>query len=360
MNNERAIPKVVFFHPFIPEYRISFFVALERELGEQNISIIFHRFSLRDGRLEATNILKSQAFIYDPLFIDLFFIKWFSSRIISRLRSYDIIIIPSDFKFISYLYILIIGKILNKKIIVEGQYGKKFKPLRKLIYRYVDGLLFYTSKELSSFITCGRHPYPVAKSWNNGVEVDNRNMSMNESLPDKSFDVVFIGRLTKKSKLHLLIEAINASTLSCAVIGDGPDFPKYVKLTENKGESARIEFFGEVVDSRQRSTILNSAKVFVYPGDVGLSLIHALHHGLVPVVHNGQSHMPEIEALKLLEHPIFFNEGSVTSLSASISEALRISQSRDFSRNKLAQAAREEYNTSRMAKTVADLIFEIY
>ena len=360
MNNERATPKVVFFHPFIPEYRIPFFVALERELGEQNISIIFHRFGLRDGRLETSNFLKSEIFIFDPLFIDLYLFKWFSSRIISRLRHYDIIIIPSDFKFISYLYILVIGKIFNKKIIVEGQYGKKFRHLRNLIYRYVDGLLFYTSNELLSFTSRRRQPYPVAKAWNNGVEVDDRNTSTDESLLGKTFDIVFIGRLTKKSKLHLLIEAISTSTLSCAVIGDGPDIQRYVKLAESKSDTARIEFFGEVVDSRLRSAILNSAKIFVYPGDVGLSLIHALHHGLVPVVHNGQTHMPEIEALKLLEHPVFFDEGSVKSLKASILKALRISQSKDFPRNELSQVARKEYNTSRMARTVADLIFEIY
>lgn len=134
--------------------------------------------------------------------------------------------------------------------------------------------------------------------------MDNRDIEkfcINYDPTERKNEILFIGRLTDKSNLDNLIRALTNidSSITLNVIGDGPNFEEYEQLTKLLGLSDRINFLGSIVDEEKIATIANSSKIFVYPGNVGLSLIHAFNYGLPAIVHSTTSkHMPEISCFK--------------------------------------------------------------
>jgi glycosyltransferase involved in cell wall biosynthesis len=58
-----------------------------------------------------------------------------------------------------------------------------------------------------------------------------------------------------------------------------------------------------------------NAKGFVYPGSVGLSILHAMSYGLPVIVHDNSEHqMPEYEIMEDGNTGLCFKEDSVDSL----------------------------------------------
>ena len=96
---------------------------------------------------------------------------------------------------------------------------------------------------------------------------------------ERKLKVLFLGRLTKKSNINILIKAFNSNQLKdvelnfIGKIDYGLDFVSNYK-TKN------IIFHGEIINEEEISRIANECRIFVYGGSVGLSLIHAMNYGL--------------------------------------------------------------------------------
>lgn len=82
------------------------------------------------------------------------------------------------------------------------------------------------------------------------------------------------------------------------IIGDGEQKPFLQSLATRLGVGDRVIWVGPLFEERQLAPWFLSATVFVYPGTVGLSLLHALSYGL-PVITHGElkKQAPEIAAL---------------------------------------------------------------
>ena len=138
---------------------------------------------------------------------------------------------------------------------------------------------------------------------NNGVEIsDIVRFRRPYRSQDRADRILFIGRVTEKAELKTLLSAIERPGCECLeidVIGSGPLEVEAKRIAANSGLEGRVRWHGEIVDERRIAEIANLCKVFVYPGSVGLSLIHALAFGLPCVVHGDRSgHMPEFAALQ--------------------------------------------------------------
>ncbi len=135
--------------------------------------------------------------------------------------------------------------------------------------------------------------------------------------------VAFLGRITSKSHFDLLINAL--LTMPCEkskkvrlnVIGDVTEAD--IVNISSKAVRLNIELHGEVWDEKEITNILGQCHVFVYPGAVGLSIIHAFALGLPAIIHNEKvAHMPEVAVFEEDVSGISFDMGSKESLATSL------------------------------------------
>jgi glycosyltransferase involved in cell wall biosynthesis len=122
---------------------------------------------------------------------------------------------------------------------------------------------------------------------------------------------LFIGRNTHKANLSLLLEAaLKVNDITVHLIGVNADeiLTKY--------HVDRFIFYGEILDHELIENLAKDSAYFVYPGDVGLSIVHAVKLGLVPLVHSKMpDHMPECRAVCESFPVITFEKGNCESLS---------------------------------------------
>ncbi|MFN3193069.1 MAG: glycosyltransferase family 4 protein [Aureliella sp.] len=114
--------------------------------------------------------------------------------------------------------------------------------------------------------------------------------------------LVYVGRLEEEQKrITLVVKTMilaceRLESLTCKIIGNGPDEAKCRSLIENVGLSKRIILTGRM-DSASVSTELGNADIFLMMSDyegVPIALMEAMAHGVVPVVRRTQSGIPEL------------------------------------------------------------------
>lgn len=129
------------------------------------------------------------------------------------------------------------------------------------------------------------------------------------SLKKNSF--LYLGRYTEKSKLSLFLEAA-LDMIDIEVHFIGVD----INVVPKKFRKSNFHFHGMINDLDKIQALAAGCTYFVYPGDVGLSIVHAVKLGLIPVVHAKlDSHMPECQAVAE-KFPIFyFQKDDLSSLS---------------------------------------------
>ena len=139
----------------------------------------------------------------------------------------------------------------------------------------------------------------------------------------KILKIAFIGRFTKKSNFGLLIEALSQmpanelESIQLNVIGNIPEQEMLKLYPQSKNIDSN--YHGEIWDEHEISNLLNDNHVFVYPGSVGLSIIHAFALGLPAIVHNERKmHMPEIGVFEDKVNGISFTNGCAKSLAEKI------------------------------------------
>src|SRR5690606_35591262 len=114
---------------------------------------------------------------------------------------------------------------------------------------------------------------------NNGVDVEPIQALRKPYSAERGREILFIGRLTAKAELPLLLEALALDRLRGAhlhVIGDGAMRGSLEEHARRLGIDERISWHGGTTDEKAIADIANRCRIFVYPGDVGLSLLHAM------------------------------------------------------------------------------------
>lgn len=125
---------------------------------------------------------------------------------------------------------------------------------------------------------------------------------------------LFVGRYTEKSNLLILLGIfLERKELELNVIGVDPfDVPSRF-ITKN------IRIHGKITDLQHIANIASHCAYFIYPGDVGLSIVHAIKLGLIPVVHSSlDRHMPEARAVAEKYPVIYFRRNDPQSLKATV------------------------------------------
>ena len=137
-------------------------------------------------------------------------------------------------------------------------------------------------------------------------------------------NLIFIGRLTKVKKLHLLIEALNIlknrnKHYNLIFIGQGESKNELINLVKKFNLIDVVWFYGASYNEAELSNLIYNADLCVSPGNVGLTAIHSLNYGTPVITHNNFNYqMPEFESIEVNKTGLFFNFDDITSLSNNI------------------------------------------
>ncbi|HAS6153515.1 TPA: glycosyltransferase [Vibrio vulnificus] len=353
--------KVYIIQPAIPKYRIPFFKVVSK----------YYELSLIASKVDFLGV-KSEIDIEGLSLVDNFinifdFFYWQRSLPLwCGYNNADIVVINGNPRVLNYMLLLLLLKIRGIPTVwwghgwSAGSHGFLSK-IRLLISKLATARLFYTDYEKQQVNVSNTF------SLNNGLDSDEikeaRRGKNYRSYDDSNIELIFIGRLTKKSNLNFLVR--NMKYVNCHVhlkiIGDGELMDELKEIVSESFLGHRVTFVGSVFDESSLAQHMNMAHAFIYPGSVGLSLIHAFNYGLPAILHNNRkAHMPEFAAFKDGVNGLSYSEGSNESLIRTINRlsVMQKSELEVLSTN-AAKTIEETYNTKDMFKRFDKMVKEL-
>ncbi len=352
--------RIIITQPALPHYRRALFSRLADLVGPG--------FAVYAGRSQEMGVLESEqgqaAWEHElgPVRSLVPGIGWQAGVLTLPIAKGDVLIVCGEPRVLSSLILLIKARWTGARTFWWGHYWSAIsKPwraaLRLIIMRLLaDAIIFYTDLEVMQYrARQGRYGSQPVYALNNGIETSEiKKRRTAFSLPGRPVDLLFIGRITKKARLDLLLAALaqrECATTTLGIIGDGPMRPALRRQALELGVSRRITWHAGSVNEADIAQVANRYKVFVYPGSVGLSLIHGLAYGLPAIVHDDyREQYPEIAALRPGENGVVFRKGDARDLARKI--ATLLTDEMNLERMSLAAVATTEqsFNVADMAE----------
>lgn len=312
--------KIAVIQPLITNYRIGFFEELAQSASDFLL--------LADIAASADGFGEFQKFRFNFLQTRTIGRRdkiYFQSGIILGLLRFrpNIIFVTADFRSLNYWLILAFGCLFNVEIFSHGQgvYNKKsigfFRRFAFLISislstRYIC----YTELSRQSLVlngVGGRKLRVMENTLTNEVKVEKKT-----ELSDK-LGVAFIGRLREGSEVDLLIEAVKllkdrGFEIEVHIVGEGILSDKYRRLVAERG--LNFVFHGSMYSNQEIYEAISHCSLGIHPGDAGLSVVHYMSFGLIPIVHDSiYDHMgPEPSYIVNNQNGLTFARGSSQSL----------------------------------------------
>ena len=357
---------IYIFQPALAAYRLDFFRRLATHYGD---SIHVYYSPVRMGALTARRQLEAWEKTIGPMRYPIRGIEWQEGALTVPFRKGDLVVVCGAPRTLSTLFVLLKARLKGARSIWWGHYWSSTSKtwrhsIRMHLTHLADALLFYTDAEVARFNSDGWRHRGLVGALNNGIDLSKVAKLRQHYEPFKRrSNFLFIGRLTKKASLGLLIEAMSDKALSDVhlhVIGDGEEDIRLSGQADVLGVAARITWYGGTTDELRIAEITNRCAGFVYPGPVGLSLIHAMGYGLPCIVHSDTLRQgPEIAAFEEGRTGRSFKNGSVKSLVSAISGLLSDPEGRVKMAARCIEVTRDNYTTESMAVRFAEFVKSI-
>jgi glycosyltransferase involved in cell wall biosynthesis len=282
-----------------------------------------------------------------------------------RLGRGDVLVLEGNPRFASNLPLLLAARRRGVAVVWWGHgWSATSRPwrarLRRTLMRLADVVVLYTEDERRHLIEQGFAPERVY-ALNNALDQSAIRLAVNAWTPaalagfrrlhglDDCRLLLFCGRLRldPPTDLDVALEALARLTASdptyrLAVIGDGPDAARLAARARMLGVDPQVHWVGALYEEAQLAPWFLSARCFVYPGPIGLSLLQAFGYGLPVITHGSrQQHNPEIAALREGGNGLTFPRGDAGALAERIA---RVCGDEDY-RSGLAAEARRTVET---------------
>jgi glycosyltransferase involved in cell wall biosynthesis len=355
--------KIHILQPAVPHYRLDLYSKLF-----ESDAFDFEIFSGDKDHSGVKSVEKPSINVsYSFPEISFFFNKliWQSNVLNKKVLDCDAIIVCGNPRILSNYLLLMYAKFKGIKIYWWGQGWSANTTMlsfsiRKLIMKFYDGIILYTENEMNLFKS-----FSTKTFLNNGLDiakidraiqsVSNNTYPNITTIDNTCFRLLFIGRITKKSKFSYILHAISLLKgrvpIKLDVIGTADNMTEYFKLAEDLKVESQVEWHGEIFNEDEIASIYLNADFFVYPGDVGLSLIHAFCYSKPAIIHNQfKNHMPEIAAFKTNENGIVFERDSIDSLANTLEEAFTLKKQGKIGElgSNARKIVQERFNTNYM------------
>lgn len=325
---------------WIPEYR----VALLRGVGSRYPHRVEVWAAKEDMGVSCT--VEGLKCDYTHNVVRIGSVQWQIGLSTKGLRRGDVIVVGGDVHNLSVLLLSLIARLKGIGVVWWGHHKtaganpKKVK-IRLWLARHLSDIYLCYTKSGGDFLlsqgfdrdcvyatgnTIDQKPIKAAIGQYNHVELSL--FRKKHGISDQRI-ILTCGVIHKKMRLHQLIEALASSLLTnidnnmLVVIGDGPEREDCQRLAERLGVSSRIIWVGAMRDQMLMAPWFLSANVFVYPGAIGLSIMHAFAYGLPVITHGCEDHqMPEFEVLKEGTNGLTFRENDIFDLAEKTSYLL--------------------------------------
>lgn len=317
--------KILIIQEFFPIYRKPFFDLLAQEY---DLTLVVSKANFSNINADKNCAYVKEVGNLKEIMSGIFF--WQSDLLNVNFTEYDTIVLSAAPRNLSFLYLMFYLKIVGKQTIFWGQYWSATSTkigfsIRMLLLRLASGVLFYTDEECDDYKKTffGKNDHRPILGLNNGLDIQKIQQYRKNYDLNRIYNILFIGRLTGKSNLMQLVSALNIlkfkDNVRLHIIGDGELMQECKKYVRQNNLEKNVIFYGSIIAEENIASIINECSLFVYPGDVGLSLIHAMSYGLPCIIHdNLKQHGPEVAALLQSGGGVFFEKNNVKNLAASI------------------------------------------
>lgn len=272
--------------------------------------------------------------------------------------------------------LLISNRICGRKTYLwtHGWYGNEgiVKTIvKKLFFKLSNKILLYGDYAKKLMIAQGfkeENLIPVYNSLNYDEQVKIRGEITTSNIYVDYFNnknpvVLYVGRIQKRKKIELLIEAIkelNSNQIDCnlILIGKIIDQTNLAQIIEKYELQDKIWQYGSCYNESELAELIYNASLCVVPGDIGLTSIHSMVFGTPVVTHdNFPSHGPEFEVVKSGITGDFFKENSLSDLCEKISCWIQVDlERRELIRNDCYREVDEKYNPNKQIEIIKNLI----
>lgn len=359
--------RITVVQPVVPNYRRGFFAALAKALGarfsvyasDQDMGVLtkdFHRQEWEHPLGQLKRLLPG--------------VEWQVGALSLPIARGDIVVVSGAPRCLSNLALLLRARFHGARTVWWGQYWSASTRwhrfvLRLLLMRLADAVLFYTDAEVATYRAgWGRRDKRPLRALNNGIDIEPIRPLRHGYLPEeRGAHLLFVGRVTGKSDLGLLLRAMADPLLADAtlhIVGDGPERAALQREAEQAGLEGLVVWHGATVDEARIAAIASQAALFCYPGAVGLSLVHAMAYGLPAVVHDDVStHMPEIAAFEDGTTGATFAKGDPADLARVLARLLNAPDRRQAMSREGLRRAEEIYNTGAMTERFVAMVEDL-
>lgn len=360
------ITKIHVLQPAVPAYRIDFFDRIQKH-AEYRLAVWSSPPSDELKLISRTKASQSWQRRLDPMRTLPFGLQWQPGALSIPVDRFTVLITAGAPRCLTNILMACKARMSGAQVVWWGHYWSSTTKrwrffLRLMLMRVANAVLFYTDQEVEEYQrTVGKRDRRIVTALNNGIEVDPiRNARARYLASARPDALLFIGRITEKARLDLLIRALTDTRLArikIQVVGSGPLETEIRDLSETLGVARRVKWHGGLISEIEIAKVANSCKIFVYPGAVGLSLIHAMAYGLPAIVHDDRwTQMPEFAAFSDGVTGKQFSSGCVNSLAEAVWELVDDHELLDSASRVAISRVEDTFNTAKMADRFIDVI----
>jgi len=296
-------------------------------------------------------------------------LMWQSGAFAVPVARGDIVVVSGAPRCLSNLALLLRARFGGARTIWWGHYwGATSQPwrffLRLLLMRSADAILFYTDAEVDDYRRLKPGDKRPVAALNNGIDTaPGRAGRTQYCAAERERAFLLIGRLTAKAQTDLALQALakpEAAGIVLHVLGGGDAFDDLKDQAARLGVQGRVHWHGGTADERRIAAIANRCRAFVYPGEVGLSIIHAMAYGLPALVHDDRRrHMPEIAAFTAGETGLTFRRHDANDLAQIMGRMIDDGPSLERWSASAIAVTEQSFNTEDMAARFMALVAKI-
>ena len=332
--------RIRIFQPIVPEYRVPLFEGLAGRYGD--------RMEVWASPMQGSDVscpMKGIKYDYAHTMRRIGPLVWQDGFCLKGLQRGDVVVVCGDVHQLSSLYVALVAKCKGIKVVWWGHHKSASSRrlgvvVRLMLARWLsDAFLCYTGEGVRYLRQHWFANVPVVATGNT---IDLRSISLarqkwnDEALREFECQnglsgrklILVCGVLRPKMKLELLIDAVAHSktlpeNMVVAVIGDGPEKGQYIQMAKHLGVFDRFIWVEGTRDQNKLAPWFLNAKIFVYPGAIGLAIMHAFAYGVPVVTHGNAVHqMPEFEAMEDGATGLTYRENDSGDLAAKIAALL--------------------------------------
>lgn len=364
--------RVLIVQPCLPEYRVPLFDGLFRIYGP-SFKIICGQFDPATGATSTANLptyAASQANIR-AFFGNRLFWQELTPHV-RDLEKGDVLVVNGNPRYLSTLWWTQTLRLRGVRVLWWGHgWTPGSNRIRALIRRQLmkafDAILLYTEIERTEYLHYGFKGETLFAA-NNALDqtpiVRERNLWTPRSAMSQLVSggyagrpfIIFSSRLIAKARLDQALQALAASRtqgldIGLVVVGDGPKRAEWEARA--KQLQVPVTWLGAVFDQQALAPWFSAATAFVYPGAIGLSLLHAFGYGLPVIIHsNTRGHNPEVAAFSDMQNGVSFVENDIESLTGAIVRLFSDSDLREALSRNAIDTVSAQYSMPEMIRRV--------